>query len=435
MIAGPEERRKDAGAAFQYVALQQIGDLMRLPGQILTSLVLAALVGGGWYAYQHRADLFVGKAAQTAEGGQGKPAGAPGAGGAGGPGRPGGAGAFAGPPLVVAAAVTSDSSGSEVRAIGTLAADKAVTLYPQVTGIVSAVNFKAGASVKAGDVLLTIDDADQQVAVDKAKIALDNAKAARERFEKLVKSSNATNVQLTDAQVAEKQAEIDLKSAALELAKRKIAAPFDGTVGLTDIAVGDLVTSQKSITTLDDLGTLKVSFDVPERVSRLVKAGEPVSATSDAVPGRAIAGIIAAVDSRIDPSARTLKVEAEIPNADGALKPGAAIAVSLAFPGEPAPAVPSLAVQWDRQGPFVWKLDGEVVHRTPVQILTRRSGMVTVAAELDEGDQVIVEGVLRLREGLKVQPVVADGGAPVARAGQPGVPKPAVPGVQPDRKT
>jgi multidrug efflux pump subunit AcrA (membrane-fusion protein) len=92
-------------------------------------------------------------------------------------------------------------------------------------------------------------------------------------------------------------------------------------------------------------------------------------------------------------------------------------------------------VQWDRQGPFVWKLDGEVVRRTPVQILARRSGVVTVAADLDEGDQVVVEGVLRLREGLKVQPSATDGGEPVARAGEPGTPKPVEPGVAADRKT
>ena len=408
---------------------------MRPSGQILTSLVLAALAGAGWYAYAHRAALFGGESpAAVAAGGQPRPAG----GGSGVPGGGQGRGpaGFGGPPLVVGAAVATDDGGTDVRSIGTLAAEKAVTIYPQVTGIVRAVNFRPGAVVKTGDVLVTIDDADQQVAVDKATIALQNATAARERLEKLVKSSNATTVQLSDAQVAEKQAEIDLRSAQLELQKRAIKAPFDGTVGLTDIAVGDLVSSQKAITTLDELTTLKVSFDVPERVAPLVKPGATVKATSDAMPGKTIAGEVTAVDSRIDPAARTLKVEAEIPNADGALKPGGAIAINLAFPGEPQPSVPSLAIQWDRQGPFVWKLDGDVVHRTPAQILTRRSGVVTVAADLDEGDQVVVEGVLRLREGLKVQPTVAEGGAPVARSGEPGVPKKAdAPDMQPDRKT
>jgi len=401
---------------------------MRLSGQILSSLLLVALAGAGWYAYEHRSDLLGGGPGTEAAGGQpARPAGA------GGPGR--GPGAFAGPPLVVAAPVSIDASGSDVRAIGTLAAEKAVTLYPQVTGIVTAVNLRAGAAVKAGDVLIALDDADQQVAVDKATIALANATAARERIEKLVKSSNATTVQLSDAEVAEKQADIDLRSAKLEFAKRKILAPFDGTVGLSDIAVGDLVSSQKAIATLDELTTLKVSFDVPERVSRLVKTGQAIAATSDAAPGRKIAGTVSAVDSRIDPATRTLKVEAQIPNTDGALKPGTAVVISLAFPGEPQPSVPSLAVQWDRQGPFVWRLDGDVVHRTPVQILTRRSGTVTVSADLDEGDQVIVEGVLRLREGMKVQPAVTEGGEPVARAGEPGVPKAAVPDAPLGRKT
>ncbi len=63
-----------------------------------------------------------------------------------------------------------------------------------------------------------------------------------------------------------------------------------------------------------------------------------------------------------------MKVEAEIPNGAGTLKPGTAIVITMSFPGEPQPSVPSLSVQWDRQGPFVWKLDGDTVHRTGVQI-------------------------------------------------------------------
>ncbi len=394
---------------------------MALFKQILLSLVVIVLAAGGWYVYQHRDGLFgagetVAEAGATTGQGPGKQGAGAGTGAPGAGGRQ--ARGFGGPPLVVTAVVTTDSSGAEVRAIGTLAAAKAITLFAQVTGIVSAVDFKQGAKVDEGQVLLRIDDADQQVAVDRAQVALANATAARERTERLAKTSNATTVQLTDAQTAEKQAQIDLRSAQLELAKRQVKAPFAGTTGLTDVAVGDLINSTRAITTLDELTTLKVAFDVPERVSSLIKAGEQISATSDTLPGQTITGKIIAIDSRIDPNARTLKVQAEIPNDSGALKPGTAIVIVMSFTGAPRPSVPSLAVQWDRQGPFVWKVDGDVVHRTAVQILVRRSGMVTVASALAAGDHVVVEGVLRLREGLTVaQAGSGGGGAP--EAGQP----------------
>jgi multidrug efflux pump subunit AcrA (membrane-fusion protein) len=79
-----------------------------------------------------------------------------------------------------------------------------------------------------------------------------------------------------------------------------------------------------------------------------------------------------------------------------------AVTVTMGFAGQPRPSVPSLAIQWDRQGSFVWRIDDNAAHRVPVQIIARRSGEVTVAGELTPGDQVVVEGVLRLREGAQV---------------------------------
>ncbi len=108
-----------------------------------------------------------------------------------------------------------------------------------------------------------------------------------------------------------------------------------------------------------------------------------------------------------------MRVEATLPNDAAALKPGMAITTDLAVEGETRPSVPSLAIQWDRDGSFVWKLDGDKVHRTPVQIVSRRSGTVTVAGDIQPGDEVVVEGVLRLRDGMTVAKV-GDTAAPEA---------------------
>jgi RND family efflux transporter MFP subunit len=325
-----------------------------------------------------------------------------------------------GPVIVVTTPVDIDTSGIEVQAVGTVAAAQAVTLYPQVTGVVTDISFTQGSNVAAGQALVHLDDADAQVALDKAKLTVQSAQAAYDRASQLAQSNNATTVAVSDAKNALDTAQINLKSAQLDLAKRTIAAPFAGTVGLTDISVGDLVSSQKAIVTLDDTSTVTVSFSVPERASGLVKIGDPVTATTDALAGQSFTGKIIAVDSRVDPATRALNVQASLPNDVAALKPGMALTLVLDFPGTAHPSVPSLSIQWDRQGSYVWTVVDGKAKRVPVQIITRRSGVVTVAADLNKGDHVVTEGVLRIREGVQVAEAGAagSGNAGAANGGQ-----------------
>lgn len=378
--------------------------------QVAFSVLLLIVILGGWFAYEHGwfgGASNVASTQQPAAGPQGSGGGQQGqqanrqGGGAGG--NAGGFGGGRGGAVqVVTAPVEIDTSGLEVRAVGTVAASKAVTLYPEVTGVVTDVTFKPGSPVTDGQALLRLDDADQQIAVEKARIALADAQAALDRSNQLAKSSNITTVALSDAKTTVQKAEIDLRSAESDLAKRTLHAPFAGTIGLSDLTVGDLVNSQKPIATLDDMSTVTVAFAVPERASGLVAIGDDVSGTTDALAGQNFTGKVTAVDSRVDPTTRTLNVEASLPNDANALKPGMALTLVLSFPGTPHPSVPSLAVQWDRQGSYVWKVDGTVVHRTAIQIITRRSGVVTVAGDLKQGDPVVTEGVLRLRDGITV---------------------------------
>ncbi len=401
--------------------------------QILLSLVVVLIAAAGWYAYD-KGYLFAkqgGANVAQSPGGAGA-GGRPGAGG--GPGGSRG-GAGGGQTLVVTAEVAMDDAGMEVRAIGTVAAARAVTLFAQVTGIVVEAPFTPGSQVEEGRTLIRLDDADQRVAVDKARIARDAAQAALDRAEQLAKSNNITTVALSDAKSALQRAGIDLQSAENDLAKRTIKAPFAGTVGLSDVTVGDLVNSSKAIVTLDDMTKVTVSFVVPERASGLVAVGQPVTATSEAVPGQAFNGEISAVDSRVDPTARTLKVEATLPNDLNILKPGMALAVGLSFPGEKHPEVPSLAVQWDRSGPYVWKLVGDKVERTSVQILGRRSGAAIVSGELALGDEVIIEGLQRLRDGATVTKADDSGNSGGPQGPRPGGGQPPTAGQAPGSTT
>jgi len=374
--------------------------------QIALSAAVLAAVAGGWLAYERGwfgAAEDAASAAQQSGGNPGRTGG-----------QGGGGGGRAAPAVpVVTATVEIDNSGLEVRAIGTVAAARAVTLYPEATGIVAELTFAPGTAVTAAQPLIRLDDADQQVAVERARIALDAARLALDRAEQLAKSNNISSDALADARTAVQTGEIDLRSAERELTRRTLVAPFGGVIGLTDVTVGDLVNSSNAISTLDDMTTVTVAFEVPERASGRVAIGQAIAATTEALVGQNFAGTVSAVDSRVDPVARTLKVEAKLPNDANVLKPGMALNVVIEFPGIEHPAVPSLAVQWDRNGPYVWKVDGDKVARAGVQIVGRRSGIVIVAGEIAAGDEVVVEGLQRLREGVTVSRAVD--GAPTDR--------------------
>lgn len=374
--------------------------------QIGLLAVIVVVAGGLWFAWDR--GVF-GNATEPAAAAQ------PPGGGAQGP--RGGAGQGRAPQAVpvVTAVVGMDDTGLEVRAVGTVAASRAITIYPEATGVVTAVEFTPGTAVTQGQALVRLDVADQDVAVERARIALDAATLALQRAEQLAQSNNISSVALDEARTAVRTAEIDLQSAERELDRRTLRAPFAGAVGLTDVTAGDLVNSSKAITTLDDMTTVTVAFEVPERASGRVLVGQPITATTEALVGETFAGEVSAVDSRVDPVARTLKVEAKLPNDANTLRPGMALSVVIAFPGVEHPSVPSLAVLWDRNGPYVWKVEGDTVARAGVQVVGRRSGIVVVAGnELAPGDEVVVEGLQRMRAGVTIARVGDSpaGGAP-----------------------
>jgi RND family efflux transporter MFP subunit len=376
---------------------------MSVPKQILLSILVVLLAAGGWYAFTYRGDFPAG-APTTATGDS--PSGGAGA-------QNGGERVRGGSVPVVTATVGTDDLGPQIRAIGTVAAAKAITLFPEITGIVRSVEVEPGAEVSEGQVLVRLNDDDQRIAIDRAGIALDDAQAALDRAERLAQTNNVTEVALSDARTAVRSAEIDLKSAQIELDRRNIVAPFAGVVGLISVDDGDLVNTSAALTTLDDLSRFTVTFSATERFADLVKIGHPVTGTTIGLPGREIKGAVSAVDSRVDPATRVFEVEATLEEGIEGVKPGMSIMIAVDFAGEPQMTVPSLAVQWDRQGSFVWTLDGDTAKRTPVQILGRRSGIVVVAGDLRPDVEVVVEGLQRMREGVAVDRV---GGEPSAAA-------------------
>lgn len=316
------------------------------------------------------------------------------------------AAASAQPPAPVVLGVAEAASGDvAITVTGSGEAARTARLRPAAAGEVRAVNFKAGDRVAAGQVLLRLDEQPLQLARELAASERDAAARTAARLERLRGTGAVEDSVIDTAQEALRNAEIALKQAEQALTDRVLRAPFAGTVGLANVQVGDRVTPDTEVATLDDRRSLRVHFEVPEAYLAKLAPGLPLTVQSVAFAGQSFGGKVAEVDSRIDAARRTVRLLAEVPNPDDRLRPGMSFDVRLPLAGPAYVSVPELALQWGREGAFVWTVANERAQQVPVRPVRRANGRVLVEGTLVAGQPVVVEGVQRLREGRGVQAV------------------------------
>lgn len=376
---------------------------MKLWKQLLLSLVLIAVAFVTWsWAYPGAHDVLVRNglerislfppAADAAK------KGTPGAQQAGGQGGRRGAREA----IVVVAPVGEGLVNDKLTAIGTGQAVRSVSVRTLVSGQISDIPVRPGSKVERGDVLIRLDAAEEELAVERARLTVADAKAKVDRLQSLVASSAVSSVEADQARNALATAEVALREAELDLARRTVTAPIGGSLGILAVNAGDYVTSQTEIASIDDRSRILIEFFVPERFASGMDVGKQVVASASSRPGERFKGTISAVDNRVDEASRTLRVRAEIDNPDDTLRAGMSFEVTIGFEGERWPSVDPLAIQWDSAGAYVWKvIDGKGM-RVDVAIIQRNSDSVQVKAELEAGDEVVTEGVQSVRPGAAV---------------------------------
>lgn len=312
-------------------------------------------------------------------------------------------GAGGGAVAVIAAEVAQVPLRDRISAIGTGAALRSVVLMPEVSGRIVEIAVAPGAWVEAGTVVVRLDDQAESIARDRALLILEEAQDTAGRLERLRASGTATAVQIREAELAVRNAELSLREAEFNLERRALRAPIDGWIGLIDVEVGDQVTTSTEIARIDDRSLLLVEFRVPERLVGRIAPGDGVRVAPLARRDAPLAGRVRAVDSRVDEAGRTLRVQAEIANDEDALRAGMAFAIEMAFEGAAHPAVDPLAIQWSNEGAFVWAVRDGRAERVGVRIVQRADGQVLVAGALTAGEQVVLEGVQILRDGIEVE--------------------------------
>ena len=311
---------------------------------------------------------------------------------------------------VIVAPVSQASDGISLALLGTGTARQSVTLYSPVAGEVAEVRFAPGKAVRSGDVLLRLVDRHERLAVQLAQARVDAARVMHNRYEGTRGTGAVPDTVADEAKATLRSAEIELAQAREALADRVLRAPFAGTPGLAGVERGERIGTDTALTTLDDRSELHLDLLIPEAYLARVVVGQALQAVTPAHPERRFEGRVVQIDNRVDPVSRQIKVRASLPNADDVLRSGMSFQVQMALPGESRLSVPELALQWGREGSFVWVVrEGKAV-QVAARAVQRQNAQVLVEGGLTPTDQVVVEGVQRLREGRPVKVVGSGAG-------------------------
>ncbi|MEH3145860.1 MAG: MdtA/MuxA family multidrug efflux RND transporter periplasmic adaptor subunit [Methylobacterium frigidaeris] len=390
----------------------------RRRGRIVWLLILAALGAAGVWGY--RTYRQTGMQPQTAQ--------AP-AGGRAGPRR----GGMEGPQAVGAATVTAGDMPVVFSGLGTVTPLATVTMRSQISGYLTAVEFREGQAVRRGDVLAQIDVrpyeallAQYQGQIQRDQALLQNARLDLARYQTLNRQDSiskqnvdtqAATVKQYEGIVASDQAQIDQQK--LNIQYGRIVSPVDGRVGLRKVDLGNYISAGSTdIVVVTQTKPMSVLFILPEdRVQRVQArlrggAGLPVRIFDRSDTTELTTGTLETIDNQIDPTTGTFRLRALFPNDDERLFPNQFVNVRLLVDTiRGATLVPAAAVLRGTPGTYVYLLggDGKVAVR-PVTIGETDGMRTVVTSGLALGDKVVVDGTDRLRDGAEVR-VVGDGGA------------------------
>ncbi len=317
---------------------------------------------------------------------------------------------------------------------GRLEAIERVEIRSRVSGVVEQVHFSQGALVKQGDLLVSLDQAPYQAEFERAQAQLLAAEARvalaageHERGQKLMSTQNVSQRDLDtrlnalrEAQANERAARAALQSARLNLDYTQIRAPISGRIGRLEVTVGNLVAAGAAaplLTTLVSVDPVYAGFNAdegtvlralatlsnepgwPRELKRI-----PVEMTTATGDGVSVSGHLNFVDNGVDAATGTVRVRAIFDNADGALLPGQFVRLRMGQArSEPALVINERAVGTDQNKKFVFVVgEDRKAQWREVTLGASAEGLRIVTGGLKAGEQIVVNGLQRIRPGASV---------------------------------
>lgn len=322
--------------------------------------------------------------------------------------------------LTIDVATAAPATLSEtLKATGSLAPRRSIAIASQVNGTIKSVEARVGDSVKAGDVLATVDVETSQIQLSQqrstaaaTRAQLAQAESQLERTLRLADSgltpsatveSEKASIEALKANLSALEAQVE--AAELVIRNATITAPFDGIVAARSIEPGQLIASGAALFDLVDLSMMEMAAYVPVSASPKLSPGQGVTLTVEGLSGQTFAATVEGISPVAAKGTRTVPVLISVPNPDGRLRGGMFASGSITVEEAPdAFAVPEAAVREDAEGRYVLKIvDGALV-RQPVEVarIWTSSRMAQLASGLAAGETYVSGQLDDLAAGMRV---------------------------------
>ncbi len=317
------------------------------------------------------------------------------------------------PQTVSTVRVAPDSWQPEMRVIGTIRAMKGVDISPEVAGTVNTIQFESGDDVEEGKLLLRLQDGDDVARLHALEAAARLAELTLERNRKQLKAQAISQAAVDSDAAALDAAKAQAEAQRIMLEKKTLRAPFSGRLGIRNVDVGQYLTPGTPVVTLQQLDPIYVDFYVPEHNLPHLQAGQKASIRIDAFPDKLFEGEVSAINAKVEPNTRNVLVRAAFKNPEKQLLPGMFATVTLAM-GQPRRylTLPQTAITFNPYGSTVFVVqdkglgpDGQkqlIAMSKFVETGLTRGDQIAVVSGLEEGEEIVTAGQLKLRNGTLV---------------------------------
>ena len=317
--------------------------------------------------------------------------------------------AYEAAPVKVAVAMVSNQPFIRyLDAIGELEAVQEVSVPAEIGGRIIELPIESGQRVTRGQVLLRLNDAPERGQLVRLQGQLDNTRVRLERMKKLIGSNAISREALDNAQAEYTTARGAVQGLVAQIEQRTIRAPFDGTLGIRKVHLGQYVNPGDTLINLIGSKGLYVNFSVPEQALLRFSTGKSLLVELDALPHQPLTAVVSSIDPFLDRS-RTVSVQAHLINPPSTALPRMFARVRLPQPlPENTLSVPETAVTYSAYGEDLYVVQPAgipTVRRVSVKTGERRDGWVVFTHGVAPGDQVVISGQIKLSDGARIEPI------------------------------
>jgi len=325
---------------------------------------------------------------------------------------------FSLPPMPVEIArATVQKVTDRFEAVGSIEANESITVVSEIDGVIKSLPFREGTYIRQGELIALLDDDQLGAELARAEALHAQSHVLYDRVKAVVDQKAGTPQDLDDAAAGLKVADANRSMAKARFAKTRILAPFSGIIGARKVSIGTFLRAGQPIADLANIDDIRVNFSAPERLLPGLARGAGVTVSTTAYPGTALEGKIIAIEPVLDPTTRSARIVARVPNAGRKLRPGMSANIAAVLSErDSAITIPNQAVFANGNQSFVFMVKPDSsVELVPLQLGTRMADVVEVVGGLAPGVTVVQAGHQKLGPGAKVIPI---------NAPQPGSAKP-----------